>query len=142
MKSRVHGPRARSIVAAFATALLAAGCGASPETAESRRTSDLRAAGEQDQTVHGSRVLHFVDGNAHVTDVPDPIAPFNVGALIRDDSHSTVIPAVVNGNQFTIPGVPSGPYELVFQSPGAPNVTYDVTDERTISFDQFILGRA
>src|SRR5262249_3887857 len=103
--------------------------------------SELRAT-DKSPTVQGSRVLHFVDGNGHVTDVPDPIAPFNVGALPVDDPHGTFIPAVVNGNQFTIPGVPRGPYELVFQSPGAPNVTHDLTDARTIDFDQFILGRS
>jgi len=92
--------------------------------------------------VHGSRVLHFVDGTGHVTDVPDPIAPFNVGALLRDDPHSTFIPAVVNGNEFTIPGVPQDAYDLVFQAPGAAAPTHDITDERSLDFDQFILGRS
>ena len=143
MYSRVQGPPARSIVAAFASALLASACGAIPGPVDGSSTSDLRASGEQ-RTVHGSRMLHFVDGNGHVTDVPDPIAPFSVGALVRDrgTQELTRIDAVVNGNQFTIPGVSSDPYQLVFQAPGAPNVTHDVTDERSISFDQFILGRS
>src|SRR5262249_16656286 len=135
------GPPAWPILATLATLLLAAGCGAGPEATESTRASDLRAADRQG-AVHGSRGLHFVDGNGHVTDVPDPIAPFGVGALVRDDPHPTFIPAVVNGNQFTIPGVPNEAYDLVFQAPGAPGPTHDITDERSLDFDQFVLGRA
>src|SRR5262249_41763817 len=73
--------------------------------------------------------------------VPDPVAPFNIGALVRDDPHSTFIPAVVNGNQFTIPGVPKDSYDLIFQAPGA-RPTHDITDARSLNFDQFILGRS
>ncbi|HZW89669.1 MAG TPA: hypothetical protein VFF12_11370 [Myxococcaceae bacterium] len=141
MTSRLPGPPAWPILATLATLLLAAGCGAGPEATDSTRASDLRAADRQG-AVHGSRVLHFVDGNGHVTDVPDPIAPFDVGALVRDDPHTTFIPAVVNGNQFTIPGVPNEAYDLVFQAPGAPGPTHDITDERSLDFDQFVLGRA
>src|ERR1700740_3464014 len=97
MSIRLPGPPARSIVARLAAAFLAAACGAAPEPSDASDTSELRAADERGNG-HGSRVLHFVDGNGHVTDVPDPIAPFNIGAVLRDDPHSTFIPAVVNGN--------------------------------------------
>jgi hypothetical protein len=131
----------RSVVACAIALLIAACGGTSPgEVNKDSRTSDLHAGGTWND-VHGSRVLHFVDGNGKVTDVPDPIAPFNVGALVRDDPHSTFIPAVVNGNQFTIPGVPNDSYDLVFQAPGA-NPTHDITDARSLNFDQFILGRS
>ena len=142
MNSSVHGSRVRSFVACT-TALLVAACGgtSSGGVNTDSQASDLHGSGRWND-VHGSRVLHFVDGTGHVTDVPDPIAPFNIGAVLRDDPHSTFIPAVVNGNQFTIPGVPGDTYDLIFQAPGAASPTHDITDERSLDFDQFILGRS
>ena len=53
----------------------------------------------------GSRALHYIQGDGSVTDVPDPLAGYDISAAVVDPQTGavTAYPAVVSGNSFTIP---------------------------------------
>lgn len=93
--------------------------------------------------VSGPIITTFIHENGE-TDVPGDPAAAKIYALVHQggDTFSAPIDGVINANgTFTIPGVPDGPYYLVFENVANGFKTFLVTSKRTIDLGGHRPGR-